>query len=204
MALRALADVGRAGVDADDQVGPRRVQGVEGVDGVGAAIVIPAILANHEADLAAGDLQGARAGRTRLEMAALVEDAVSGQQLLVVFGDDAPVAHRQQGVVQGLADAGVGPRRADDGDQCRPAGGRLQHGVERLLHAVQEGGILEQVARVIRAQRQFGADEQVRAFLAGALHARDDGGDISVEVAHGGIHLGEGDGQHGDLSVGCA
>ncbi|WP_174279648.1 hypothetical protein, partial [Sphingomonas bacterium] len=80
----ALADVRRAGVDRHDEIGRGVGQARERVDGVVGAVVVPAVLADHQADLLRSDAQHAGDVRAGREVAQLVEDVVRGQQLLGV------------------------------------------------------------------------------------------------------------------------
>ena len=196
VAQLALADVAGAGVDRHDQVGRRIRQALERIDGVVLAVVVPAVLADHEADLRAADAQHAGDVRPGLEVPALVEDVVGGQQLLVIVQQQLAVADHQQRIAEGLAGARVAGRRADDPVQrAHLARGRQQRR-HRAVEALAEVFVVEQVGRVVAGQRQLREDDQVRAVVPGAPRRVQVQRQVAFEVADGGIDLRDGDLEH--------
>jgi hypothetical protein len=199
VALRTLADVGRAGVDRDDQVRRRIGQTAEGVEGVVLRLVVPAVLADQQAHLHAGHAQHAGHVGAGLEVAALVEDVVGGQQLLGVAQQHLTGLQHQQGVVQRLARALVRQRQAHHPVQgLQLARGGLQRG-QALGHAVNEAGLLQQVHRVVAGERELGEHHQVCLVQRGLAGRGDHADGIALDVADGGVQLRDRDLQHRGL-----
>jgi hypothetical protein len=88
---RALADVRRARIDGHHDVRRRVLEPHERVYRVIPFIVVPAVFADHEADAHVVDVEHAGHVGTGLEVPALVEDVVGGQQLLGVREQHLPV-----------------------------------------------------------------------------------------------------------------
>lgn len=196
VALLALAQVAGAGVDADHQVGRGVGHAREGVGGVVGTGVVPAVLAHQKAHLGLAYAQHLGRVGAGLEVAALVEDVVGGQQLLVVAQAHGAVLEHQQAVVQRLAGPAGARGCADDPVQLRPLARGLQQLLQALLQAFAKGGLVQQVARVVAAQRQLGKDQQVGLRVRGAGSGLGHAGHVAGDVADGGVELGDGDAQH--------
>ena len=79
VALLAFAQLAGAGVDADHHVGRGVSHALERVGGVVGTGVVPAVFADQKAHLGICNAQHLGHVAPRLEMAALIEDVVSGQ-----------------------------------------------------------------------------------------------------------------------------
>ena len=169
---------------------------LEGIDAVAAQVIVPAVLADQEADPHALDGQHAGGLGTGLEMAAIIEDAIHRQQLLVIFGHDAAFAHRQQGIEERLARTGIAARRADDGRQSGQAAGGIDDRLQALFGLRQEAHFFQQIAGVVPADGEFGKDHQVGTGPGGALQAIEVQCQVAGEVTDGGVALGDGDAKH--------
>ena len=197
--LLALAQVAGAGVDADDQVGGRIAHAYKGVGGVVGALVVPAVLADQKAHLAVAHAQHLGRVGPGLEVAALVKDVVGGQQLLVVLQADLSVLEHQQAVVQRFAGAIVARGCAHDPVQIGELARGLQQLLQTCIQSLQKAGLVQQVAGVVAAQRQFGKHHQVGLFGRRPGRGFSHAADIAADVAHHVVELGEGDFQHGCL-----
>ena len=169
--LLALAHVAGAGVDADDQIGRGVAQALEGVGGVVGAMVVPAVLAHQQAHLRAANAQHLGHVWPGLEVAALVEDVVGGQQLLGVLQAHGAALQHQQAVVQALARACGGRGRAHHPVQRGQLGRCLLQRRQAVLHQLQEGRLVQHVTGVVAAQREFAEHDEVGLLAGGLLPA---------------------------------
>ena len=174
----------------------RAVDGQQQVDahvsefGDGAA-VLPDVLADSDADARAVDVEhdGALAGR---EDAELVEDAVVGQEVLVVAGPDVSAVQHDEAVAR-LAVGVVGADRADDDVQAAHAfvaecGGEP---VGRVPCGRPEGRAQREVLDRIAGERHLREDDDVGAALHGAAREIEDLAGVAVKVADAGVDLRE-------------
>ena len=147
----------------------------------------PDVLADQETAAHARHLDhGCRI--TRHEGADLVEHGMIGQALLAVDGLDAALVEDDSGVVALLA---LLEGRADDRGQVRRQPSRQVREDPRVLgiEVVAQGQVLGRIA----AEGQFRGDEEIgplRSCLAGEF---GNAAGIALEVADGGVELGEGD-----------
>jgi len=199
--LLALAHVAGAGVDADDQVGRGVAQALEGVGGVVGAVVVPAVLAHQQAHLRAANAQHLGHVWPGLEVAALVEDVVGGQQLLGVLQAHGAALQHQQAVVQALARACGGRGRAHHPVQRGQLGRCLLQRRQAVLHTLQEGRLVQHVAGVVAAQCELAEHDEVRLLAGGLLGGGHHAGHVALDVANGEIQLGDGDAEHVSFSL---
>ena len=195
--LLALAHVAGAGVDADDQIGRGVAQALEGVGGVVGAMVVPAVLAHQQAHLRAANAQHLGHVWPGLEVAALVEDVVGGQQLLGVLQAHGAALQHQQAVVQALARACGGRGRAHHPVQRGQLGRCLLQRRQAVLHPLQEGRLVQHVTGVVAAQREFAEHDEVGLLAGGLLRGGHHAGHVTFDVADGEVELGDGDAEHG-------
>ena len=178
-----LAGVEGRAVDVDHHLGAGQGLLLDGAGGV------PDILADADAHGDAGDLEdrGLAAGP---EIAALVEDAVVGQELLVVDAGAPAVVEDGGGVV------GVGGE-VDEADECGDvlAGGG---GLEILKSGeivVDEGAAEEEVLGGVAGEGEFREGDEVAGEGLSAVDGVADEGGVALEVADGGVDLSEGNAQ---------
>ena len=115
--------------------------------------------------------------RARLEIALLVEDAVVGQELLGVLGDDATVADHA-GEVE--APPHLAARVSQHQGQPRGIAGRLAGDARQLgLHPGVELGAQQEVLGRIAGQRKLGEHHQIDTLGVGG----PGGGDHPIRVA---------------------
>jgi hypothetical protein len=170
--------VGRA-VDVDDDIGA----GVS--ERLGRAFRVPDVLADAHADLGAGDgeeldlIAGA-------EVALLIEDAVVGQELLVVDAGDLAFVEDGGGVVDVCVGVGV----ADDCGYAANGGGDALKSLEIIED---EGAAEEKVFGRVAGDGELWEGDDVGAGFAGAVSVVDDLGGVAVEIADYGVDLGESD-----------
>ena len=181
LAVVGLAGVERRGVDVHDHLGA----GLGLQDG--RADGVPDVLADVHADARAAvpPVDGVDWRRVAgPEVALLVEDAVIGQVHLAVDAGHLAVAGHGGGVVDVLA----GLDEADDrGDPAR----RLDDAVEGGEVAPDELLLEQQVFGRIAGRRQLGEGDKIGAGRLRPLDALDGLRGVAVEVADGGIDLGE-------------
>ena len=133
------------------------------------------------------------------EVAALVEDAVVGQVLLVVDAGATAVVEDGGGVacVRGEVD------EADDGGDVQAAGGILDavEGGEVLRH---EGAAQDEILGGVAGDGQLRQDDEVAGGRFGVADGGADAVGVALEVADGGVDLGEGDAKaaHGERLLG--
>jgi hypothetical protein len=170
--------VGR-GADVNNDVGAGETQRLGGAFGV------PEVFADRHAHAGAGDCKHGQ-GVALVEVALLVEDAVVGQELLVVDALHGAICNDSSGVVE----VDVAVDEADDaGDALEPLGDALE-GAQVVFD---EPGAHEEVFRRVPGDRQLGERDDIGAQLAGAVAVLEDLLDVAIEVADGGVDLGEGD-----------
>ena len=167
--------VGR-GVDVHDEVraAQQRLH-------VSRPLRIPDVLAdaNAEGDAIQREDRVALAG---LEVAVLIEDAVVGEEHLVVHaGQRAVVEHggRVEDVVFHI-------HEADDGGE---SGGGRGDALQSTLVLLEETRLQEQVLGRIAGDSQFREGHHLHAALACLVEGSEDGLGVALEVAHPGIHL---------------
>ena len=197
VALAALADVGRAGVDGHHQVGRGIAQPLEGVGHVALAAVVPAVFADQKAHAHAPDGQQAHGIGAGIEVAALVEHVVGGQQLLGAGQQDVATPDDVQRVVQAVARPGVAHRQAHHPVQAGHLARGQQQRVERGLGALQKGGVGQQVAGVVAGEGQFRKHDHIGLLLPGPAGGGGHLAHVAVQVAHGEVELGHCDIEHG-------
>ena len=148
---------------------------------------VPDVLADRQPDPDSGDVDQGR-GVARLEVAALIEDAVVRKQDLPVDAADLPVPEHGDGVVG----ARIALRKADQGHGRPDPGGDLIHGVPG---GIEEVRLQPQVLGGVARDRLLRENHQLRARLPGVRDPRRDQSRIALDVSHRGVHLGERDAQ---------
>ena len=181
VAVLRLAGVERRAVDIHDHLGAGLGLQDGGADGA------PDVLADVHADPRAAfppadNVDGRLIAGT--EVTLLVEDAVVGQVHLAVDADHRAVVGDGGRVVDVL----VGVDEADDrGDSAR----RLDDTVEGGEVGSEELLLEEQVFRGIAGRGELGESDEIGADRLRLLDGLDGLGGVAVEVADGGIDLGE-------------
>ena len=185
-AVRPLVEVVRRAVDVDVQLG---ATGSLFGKWPGRA---PHVFADADADLHAADhIQLVRvAGVARCEVTGLVEHRVVRQQPLAIGADDFAIGTHRRGVV----DVAISSDISDHGGATTGVRGHLGQRFEIVGH---ESGLQHQIFRRVAGDRQLGERDDVASGGLGRVVGRDDLGHIAVEIADGGIQLGEGDAQAG-------
>ncbi len=196
VAQLALAHVRRAGVDRHHQIGRRIAHALKGVDLVVLPAVVPAVFADHEADARLPHAQHRGHVGARLEVATLVEDVVGGQQLLGVAEHHLAAFEHQQGIAQVLARSVVRYRRPHHPHQLTQLARGLAQRLQARSGALQEGRVVEQIARVVAGERQFREHHHLGAIGPGLLRRADHLRDVAADVAHGVVQLGHGELEH--------
>ena len=181
LSLVHLAGVEGRAVEVDDHLraGQRlRLHGARGV---------PNVLADGDAHGHPGDAEDRRFG-AGAEVAALVEDAVVGQVLLVIDTGAAAVVEDGGGVagVRGEVD------EADDGGDVQAAGGLLD-AVERGQVLRHEGAAQDEVLGWVAGDGQLRQHDEVAGGRFGVADGGANAVGVAIEVADGGVDLGEGD-----------
>jgi len=98
-----------------------------------------------------------------------------------------------------VVDAGlIGVDEADDGDEARAGG---SGGVEGAPAVLDEARAQEQVFRRVAGDRQLRKRDDVDAGLPGAGGEIGNQPDVTVEVADGGVELGEANAKYAHASV---
>jgi hypothetical protein len=169
---------GRA-VDVDHNVGAG-----EGL-GLGRALGVPDVLADVDADFRARDLEDLRLGAGG-EVALLVEDAVVGQELLVVDAGDLAIVDDGGGVKYVV----VGVDEADYGRDAVNLGRGV---VQRRLVIEDEAAAQQQVLGRVAGDRELREGNEVGAGLAGTVRVLDYLRGVALKVANGRVYLGERD-----------
>ncbi len=187
----------RRAVDDDEQTG------AGGAHLRDRSAVLPEVLADGEGDVDAVDAhdRGARAGD---EVAVLVEDAVVGQVVLGVAGDDASAVEDGGGVLRRAARAaeavvGVGDavEVADHHDQptealgLEPGGEGVERGAARVLERRPQREVLDRVA----GEHHLGERDEVGTRRRRLVRPGHDQVRVAREVADGRVDLGEGEPQ---------
>ena len=179
----------RRAVGDDQDLGPALTQAL-------GHVLEPHVLADHDTQayrLARGQRQAHRArDRAGLEDALLVEHAVVGQGMLVDPADDGAAGEHEGGVVEPPA---VAPRGTHDQGRAAIGGvaGELIQGVARMLA---DGRLEHQVLGRVAHQEQLGQHDEIGPGL-GPLRSQPTGqGEVAGDVAHRGVGLGHGDGDH--------
>ena len=152
-------------------------------------LVVPDVLADRDGHAPARDAQDERAV-ARLDVPALVEDVVGGEQALAVEGDALSSARGDGGIEDAPAAGGtVGHQGAEDP-------GRLPGGagdpIRRALARRNEGGALDEVSRRIAANGELGEEDEIGARGFGAAAVVHDLGRVALEVADGHVDLRDG------------
>jgi len=190
MALQLLFHMEWRGVEhqQDFRAGIARLRGRAGLPDVGADVDAEAHAALFEDHRLLAPGEGAQ----------FVENRVVGQFLLSVGGDDASVAQYRSRVVTLLAfRQGMPHHHRQPGRQSRSQ--RLQHAGVLAV----EIGAQRQIFRGIAAQGQFRREHEGGAACGGLPRHVENLGGIAVEVADGGVELGDGE-FHGAHSTGQA
>src|SRR3954469_21140158 len=183
LALERLAGVVRRGRQVHDPLPARERLGR------GGRARLPDVLADRQADRHAVQLDQ-RGLRARLEVARLVEDAVVGQEHLAVDRLDAALGEYRTRVVYVLTALG----EADEGHQVAVLG-LARELLERGARAVHEVRLQEEVLGRVAGQGQLGEHDELRALVARAADPLLDLPGVALDVAHGGVDLGERDPQ---------
>jgi len=125
----------------------------------------------------------------------LVEDAVVRQVVLGVTGHHAPVPQDRRGV-GGTAQRG-GAQVAEDHREVAVAVrvDRRCQGAEFRSNGALEGATQGEVLDGVPGEGHLGERHEVRAGLGGPGAGRADEGGVPGEVAHAGVHLGQGQSQ---------
>ena len=89
----------------------------------------------------------------------------------------------------------------DDGDEAEGVAGEFGNGIAGCLA---EGAAQHQVFRWVARDRKFGERDQLAAIAPGFFDARLDERDVPIDIAHGGVDLGEPEphGPHGKSIAG--
>src|SRR5581483_11809571 len=122
----------------------------------------------------------------RLEVAVLVEHAVVGQVVLVVYVHQPAVVDDGGGVVRIV----VIVDESDDGGDA--PGGRDQL-VKRGAVVLDKGAAQDEIFRRVAGDGQLRETDEVDAQLPRPLDLANDAGGVAGEVADGGIDLGQTD-----------
>ena len=154
---------------------------------------VPDVLADRQPDAHAADLDQRRrvAG---LEVAALVEHAVVRQQDLAVDGADLrrPRARRRSCRWRHRAPGSRPGRRSPSASAASSS--------QRARAASRKCGFSHRSSAGIARDRLLGEDDELGAGLAGAADPLGDQARVALDVAHGGVHLGERDAQGARLA----
>ena len=177
LSRRPLAVVVGRAVDVDQQPGavlrlPRHRAGGE-----------PAVLAHRKADAHAVEVDD-RAEPSGLEVALLIEDAVVGQEDLVVDGLDLAVVD-EGGRVEDLAVP------IDEADDRRDSPGLCRDQVQLGQVVADEGGFEDQVLGRVSGDDELREAHDVGLGIAGALDPLDDEARVSAQVADRRVDLRE-------------
>ncbi len=181
-----LAGVEGGGVDVHDELGPGAALDLGGTHRV------PDVLADVHPDADAVDDEDG-AVLAGAEIAVLVEDAVVGEEHLVVDAHQLAVGANGGGVEDVAVSIGEAHHYGD-------LLGGLHHLAHGLDVALDEVGLEEEVLRRIAGDDELGEGHQVGAQLPGAGHEVKNPGGVALQVAHGGVDLGHGQAQgaHGE------
>ena len=174
---RSRSDVERRGRDVGQQlragqreVGRRRPR-------------LPHVLADGRADERAAELEQQQVARGR-EVAVLVEDAVVRQEALAVDGLHLAVGADRARVVEVAVEVG----EADERDEAARLARDL---LQRLLGRADEARPQQQVLGRVGRDGELGQEHEVGLGAAGLGDRLQDALAVAVEVADGGVDLGE-------------
>jgi hypothetical protein len=190
--LGGFADLEGRGAEVEDGFGSggdKSGDGTVDVEAAGEIFAGPDVLANRDAERAAANDDGLEV-RPGFEVAGLVEHGVVGQHPLAVRAHHRAVhAHRSR-----VVEVAVGIDEAHHGGAVPGVRG---DGRERVLVVGHEAGLQHQVFRRIAGDGQFGEGHDVAARSLGLVVGGLDECHVAVEIADGGVDLGEGDAQAG-------
>ena len=177
LSLHVLAHVERRGGDVDEELraGERKV-------GRGRA-GLPDVLADGRADQGFAVCEEEEVA-ARGEVAVLVEDAVVGEEPLVVDRLHLAVGANGAAVVEVAVEVRHPDERDDASRLLRDLG-------EGLLRGVDEARPQEQVFRRVARDRKLGEEDDVGAGVTRLGHTRQDQLAVSVEIADGRVDLGQ-------------
>ena len=161
--------------------GPRLMQGVGNV-------FVPHILADHQAQLDPAKSDGHRQ-RAGIEYPHLVEHAVIGQMMFQANRRNGAAIQQQDRIVQHRAHL---PRRPHQ-HRGTAVGSLRRQSIHSRNDPVQERLLQHQILGRIAGKRQFRKDHKIRAARSGPR--RKNPLRIAVNVADGGIDLGQGNGK---------
>src|SRR6185437_5612133 len=156
------------------------------------AFVIPCVFTDRNGDRLAFHGDEPLMGRG-CKITLLVENIVEGQQHLRLHELNAPVAQqggRVHDVLAGSAMRGRDVATDDSGLSIRRARSNLLNG---LSSASDKGGLLQQVGGRVAADGEFRKEHETGSALRGPLSEFKNLAGVPVEVADGGIDLGERD-----------
>ena len=194
-----LAGLERRAVDRHQRLGAVLLQALGDVGR-------PHVLADHDAEPPAAHVDRPRQVARR-EQALLVEHAVVRQVPLGAHRLDLAGVQQQRGIVQrAVALAGfrvLAPGRAEDHRRAA-VGGVAGQRLYRLLGAVEEGGLADQVFRRIAGDHQFGRDQRVRALLRRLPAGGAPPLQVAVDVADDRVDLRQREAQAVGVCVGHA
>ena len=152
--------------------------------------VVPDILADRQADFASVEIDGG-VFLSRLKIAVLVEDIVGREQHLRAGREDFPMLQKRHGI--GRLASGLAFVAAHVADEQARLAGRRGEAFEHGEIVRDEPAFVQQIARRIAGDGEFGKDDDFHPGLHPAPVGREDARFVACQVADGGIDLGEGD-----------
>ena len=188
--------VPRGGVDGDDELGAFVGEFLNGIALITAALpkllVIPAVFADGNGDFFAAQMAEFLGGAGQ-KIAGFVENVVIGQEHFDLLEDDFAMVDDGGGVLgaDGGAFGRVGDVAEDEGGF--EVGALAGDGFKGGGGAVEEGLLLDQIARGVAGEGEFGKDDGVGLRLVGFSGEIEDFCGVRFEVSHGVINLCEGE-----------
>ncbi len=116
-------------------------------------------------------------------MAVFIKNIVRWQQCFIMDAQDFPVGEEKSRVVQFFAPVAlINPRSANNSGNPVAV---LCNYCNRFFCLLNKFFFFEKIVRIIPGNRQFGKNNQLRAFVPGSFNMTDNFRSIPIEIANG-------------------
>lgn len=146
----------------------------------------PEVFADGEEESPTAEVDGCE-GVSRQEVSGLIEDVIGGQEELVVSGEQSSVFDEERCVLALVGSGLVGEREPNE--ERRPAACGAGEGEQSLGDRLVKPGTVEEIARRVACECEFGGDDEVGARGAGEVERREDAIGVVGEVCDPRIEL---------------